>query len=241
MSSLLAGGVQRHGLRNMRERSSASAPSSGGTRADHRVRADPEFGRDPALITEAGCRRIEWVCLAWSWHLTLEFEAGGGLVPDRKLADGLAAGRRRDRGRAAGRRRDREGRRTTPRSGRTPDDATIRAGGRADRGRAGVLTGAIVLIGAVGPGVLIGRAPMSRGGAGLRAAEARCPSRRPHDDRGRQPLVSGPVFPHVTALIPYTIVVDLRTGGNWERTGVVPDVPQPEGGALAAVVALLRR
>jgi hypothetical protein len=138
MSSLLAGGVQRHGLRNMRERSSASAPSSGGTRADHRVRADPEFGRDPALITEAGCRRIEWVCLAWSWHLTLEFEAGGGLVPDRKLADGLAAGRRRDRGLAAGRRRDRglaagrrrdrDGRRTTPRSGRV--DALI-GGGRA--------------------------------------------------------------------------------------------------------------
>ncbi|MEU4161414.1 S41 family peptidase [Actinoplanes sp. NPDC026670] len=32
------------------------------------------------------------------------------------------------------------------------------------------------------------------------------------------------VSPHVTALIPYGMVVDLLNGGNWEGTGVVPDI-----------------
>ena len=37
---------------------------------------------------------------------------------------------------------------------------------------------------------------------------------------------------HVRANLPRGYVVDAVTGANWEQTGIVPDVPCPEGEAL---------
>ncbi|MBG0567103.1 S41 family peptidase [Actinoplanes aureus] len=44
------------------------------------------------------------------------------------------------------------------------------------------------------------------------------------------------VSPHVVALIPYGVVRDPVTGGNWEGTGVVPDIEVPEGAEMAAAM-----
>ena len=51
------------------------------------------------------------------------------------------------------------------------------------------------------------------------------------------PIVLGS---HVRANLPRGYVVDAVTGGNWEQTGVVPDVPCAEAEALERALDLLR-
>ena len=51
------------------------------------------------------------------------------------------------------------------------------------------------------------------------------------------PIVLGD---HVRANLPHGHVVDAVTGANWEQTGVRPDVPCEEAGALERALGLLR-
>jgi len=46
--------------------------------------------------------------------------------------------------------------------------------------------------------------------------------------------------PTVLAYLPEAYVIDSITGGNWEGTGVVPDVPSPPDTVIETAVAALR-
>jgi C-terminal processing protease CtpA/Prc len=48
------------------------------------------------------------------------------------------------------------------------------------------------------------------------------------------------VTSHVRALVPEAYVRDIVTGGNWERTGVVPDIPCEPAEALEVALEILR-
>jgi hypothetical protein len=43
--------------------------------------------------------------------------------------------------------------------------------------------------------------------------------------------------PHVLGLLPEAYVRDVRTGGNWEGTGIRPDLPCAEDQALDTALA----
>lgn len=47
--------------------------------------------------------------------------------------------------------------------------------------------------------------------------------------------------PIVIAHVPRAYVLDAVSGGNWEGTGVLPDVAVPAGAALEAALTVLRR
>lgn len=186
-----------------------------------------ELGEDSNPISEDGCRRIEQICHRYARHLTLAFNADGSFPPDLEeptgwpAADGPAIIRAGagvtsvTRGELAVTTNESTVECRTPRHGfRKPDWAAVLTS------RLTYSSGEALAY------VLQNRGIPVIGQRTAGAADHCLPVR---------------VSRFVEALIPYAVVCDPVTGGNWEGRGVVPDVETERGAELAAAVALAGR
>ncbi|MEU4428544.1 S41 family peptidase [Actinoplanes sp. NPDC024001] len=246
---------------------------------------DREFGGTAEQISAAGCRRIEEICHRVSRHLTLEFHAGGSLVPDGDQAmgwpppDGAAIARAGGGVAAVERHADLAVLRVDSLESWEPAGPFVTSAFARTAGCRGLVldlrnngggdmeTLARIAGFVLGPrvvtlatvttvdGVDHVRTTAGHPGWGRRAVVLT--SERTYSSgealayvlQNRGVTVIGQatagasdhctpvrISPHVVALIPYGVVRDPVTGGNWEGTGVVPDLEVPPGAELSAAM-----